>query len=230
MKFQKKKRMVITLALTITLVSNLAPAMTVNQSSLLTWRPFLRSLHPKKGVYYLVSPEIIQMPSSLHSIGDIDGRYKQFELRADYIIIYGENEKIASRIELAKENMASIRSELAASLKKLDPTPLTVAGVLNLGDEYKATANGVCGLNIVVPPDRLTGAMVGDRLSEPHICIGFGIIAGMAGYRITRGEHTLELRRVIDVTQGAQIDRDPAPGGRHPNHMPVTGAQKQQST
>ncbi|MGA7541059.1 MAG: hypothetical protein WBW93_20055 [Steroidobacteraceae bacterium] len=231
MNCQKPKRMVFALVLAMPLASSLASAMTVSQNSLSPWGTFLRSLHVKKGVYYLVSPEIIETPPLASSIGDIDAKNRRLELRAGYVIIYGESEKIADRIELAKHNMALISRELAASPAKLDPKPLMAGGILSLGDQYKI-ANYACRLHAVnVPPSGVTGAMIGDGLSATRVCVGFGIIAGLAGYKMMPGEHALELQRVIDVMQGALIGRGRAPGSRHPSHMPpVTGGQKQQPT
>jgi hypothetical protein len=65
---------------------------------------------------------------------------------------------------------------------------------------------------------------IGEKLSLTQICVGSGIMAALAGYKILPGNDGLEFRQVLRVKQGALVNPN---AGHTPPH---TSGQTEEST
>ena len=198
-----------TVALILAIVLGVAPLMAANAAELPYTRLY-RSLHVRAGVYYLVSPEIVA--SVTHGSGgrpgyNIDFRVKQVKLGAGYVMIYGEQETRLRRIELARENMVAIRSQLAAAVLAM-PKGRTVDQLGFPALSYLITqASSMCRINFVhEPQSQLIVLTIGQGLSYAQFCVGLGIGAALAGYRIEPTRQGLGFRRMLDVKQGMALN------------------------
>lgn len=168
---------------------------------------FFHSFARKKGVYYVVSPEVI----AARKYGPfdwkdsyIDVHERQIELGSGYVIVYGQGEKLVGRLELAKENMRVIGSRLRIPPGSHDPLQTVgETGIENLAEE----ANGFCGLQVFYGRRPVQIEVTsGDSISTKQLCIGFGIAAALGGYGIVPTRQGLELRQEFAVDQGAAIE------------------------
>lgn len=163
---------------------------------------FFKSLHVRRGDFYLVSPEIISgfgLPSSIY----VSARTKQFELDKRYIIEYGAKEDLSDRIALSRQNIAVIKGRLSPSV---DHTKYTISpmGLIDMVDLLRSI-NAACNLHVVNDSGNIIVPMFGDQISFQRFCVGAAIAAGLAGYRIYPEKQGLALRRVFDVKQGALV-------------------------
>jgi hypothetical protein len=176
---------------------------------------FGHSFESKRGVYYLVSPEIIVGPFDWRH-GKIASDRRRFELAHDYVILYGRNETLAGRLGLAAENMEVIRNRFPGWFSKHQADSISAGGEVTIGN-LAQTANALCGLEVTYGPNAaaLTLVTSGLRVSAKQLCVGFGIAAAVGGYRVVPTKRGLELRQEFDVKQGAAIEGGHAEGQSH---------------
>ena len=178
---------------------------------------FYHSFEWKKGTYYVVSPEIIGGPFGWRN-GYIAVDQRRLELESGYIVLYGQSEKLAARLGLARENMKVIRSHLADSFAKHGAEPLQVGGEFTVGKLGEAD-NQFCGFDILDGQSAFLAELTtGNWVSTKQLCVGFGVAAALGGYRIVPTKQGLELRHEFDVKQGAAI------GGEHAPNIPHSSA------
>jgi len=218
--------MLITLGFAIALYPLLEPARAAgsvapNSKSIESLTAFGHSFPSKRGVYYVVSPEVIGAPTSgpfhwNHSYIVIDRR--QIELGRDYVILYGRNETLTGRLELAKENMEVIRGHLSGSFYKHAADTIQVGGESTIGNLAK-TASALCDLQVTYGRNAsaLTLVTSGARVSAKQLCVGLGVVAALGGYRIMPTKQGLELRREFHVEQAAAIESEHALGSPRSN-------------
>jgi hypothetical protein len=193
----------------VALASCVAPSMArsaVGQESLLPFARLYQSLGVKPGVYYLVSPELVTRGNRGPADFDIYRDVKQLRFGKSYVIVHGTQETLSRREKLARKNMAIIRSHLAVAPPTMPKgTTLEPMGYSDI-DELVWGASYLCHIDFVDEPhSRLILPIIGKRLSYMQYCVGLGIGAALAGYRIRVINQRLTFQRVIDVVQGGAV-------------------------
>lgn len=226
MNGKEKKRLLSALVLPIAFCPSLSPLIANQVGShtpVLPLLNFLHSLHAKDGVYYLVSPEIVGSTTNDPHDAYIESAVVRRTLGHGYVVVYGKNEEISKRAELATEDMAIIRKTLNGSVlsSRRHGANADFSGAqLNLLSEAVYFSCHIKFINL--PSSKLDIWATGDELSQKRFCVGFGMVAGMAGYRIVSREHGLDFLHVIDVKQGALITADHS----HTPRLPLNQREK----
>lgn len=178
------------------------------QNTLRPWRQFYESLRVRTGLYYVVSPEIIGSATGSTLEGDVTniaGAVKQRMLNGKFVIVYGEDEEIGRRAELATKNMAVIRHHLPPSVTSAGAMTGEAWGVPDINMLFTGVYSS-CHLNFLNEiPRGIVVSTRGHKVNQTQLCVGFGIAAALAGYEIVPRNHGLQFQRVFAVKQGAMI-------------------------